>query len=209
MAFTGNYATNTYKNGLNTGTFNLGGILNIAHGGTGLSTVGPSGEVLVSNGTTAGWAAIPPVGDLAGGAAVGWIASKLGIDDATVEGVTQALTGSPEMTLKLKELDLEYAKLDQQDRDSARKAYSEVATSEYATKLDKAVVPILALGTVGIAFLLIGILMFKNVPTDQQQIIIFALGFITSASSQVLSFYFGSSQGSKDKTKEIEGMLKK
>ena len=145
----------------------------------------------------------------AGGAAVGWIASKLGIDDATVEGVTQALTGSPELTIKLKELDLEYAKLEQQDRDSARKAYSEVATSEYATKLDKAVVPILALGTVGIAFLLIGILMFKNVPTDQQQIIIFALGFITSASSQVLSFYFGSSQGSKDKTKEIQDMIKK
>lgn len=145
----------------------------------------------------------------AGGAAVSWIADKLGIDNATVEGVTQALTGNPELTIKLKELDLEYAKMDAQDRDSARKAYAEVATSEYATKLDKAVVPILALGTVGIAFLLIGILMFKNVPTDQQQIIIFALGFITSASSQVLSFYFGSSQGSKDKTKEIQDMIKK
>jgi hypothetical protein len=145
----------------------------------------------------------------AGGAAVGWLADKLGMPDATVETITEALQGNPELTLKLKELDLEYAKLDAQDRDSARKAYAEVATSEYATKLDKAVVPILALGTVGIAFLLIGILMFKNVPTDQQQIIIFALGFITSASSQVLSFYFGSSQGSKDKTKEIQEMIKK
>jgi len=145
----------------------------------------------------------------AGGVAVGWLADKLGVDDATVEGVTAALTGNPDLTLKLKELDLEYAKMDDQDRDSARKAYAAVATSEYATKLDKAVVPILALGTVGIAFLLIGILMFKNVPTDQQQIIIFALGFITSASSQVLSFYFGSSQGSKDKTKELEGMMKR
>ena len=145
----------------------------------------------------------------AGGAAVAWIADKLGVDDATVEGVTNALAGNPDLTFKLKELDLEYAKLDAQDRDSARQAYTSVATSEYATKLDKAVVPILALGTVGIAFLLIGILMFKNVPTDQQQIIIFALGFITSASSQVLSFYFGSSQGSKEKSKEIEGMMKK
>ena len=145
----------------------------------------------------------------AGGAAVGWLADKLGVDDATVEGVTAALTGNPELTLKLKELDLEYAKLEQQDRDSARKAYAEVATSQYAINLDKAVIPILALGTVGIAFLLIGILMFKNVPTDQQQIIIFALGFITSAATQVLSFYFGSSQGSKDKTKEIEGMMKR
>jgi hypothetical protein len=84
----------------------------------------------------------------AGGAAVGWIADKLGIDDATVEGVTQALTGNPDMALKLKELDLEYAKLEVADRDSARQAYATVATSEHATKLDKAVVPMLALGTV-------------------------------------------------------------
>ena len=145
----------------------------------------------------------------AGGAAVGWIASKLGIDDATVEGVTQALTGNPEMALKLKELDLEYAKLEVADRDSARKAYAQVATSEHASPLDKLVVPVLALGVVGLAFTLIGVLMFVNTPQDQQQIIIFALGFITSAAGQVLSFYFGSSQGSKDKAKEIEGMLKK
>jgi hypothetical protein len=145
----------------------------------------------------------------AGGAAVGWIASKLGIPDDTIEGVTKALTGNPEMTLKLKELDLEYAKLEVQDRDSARQAYAQVATSEHATKLDKVVVPVLALGVVGLAFTLIGVLMFVNTPTDQQQIIIFALGFITSAAGQVLSFYFGSSQGSKDKTEEIKGMLKK
>jgi len=145
----------------------------------------------------------------AGGAAVGWIASKLGIDDATVEGVTQALTGNPEMALKLKELDLEYAKLEAADRDSARKAYAAVATSEYATKLDKLVVPVLALGIVGLAFALIAVLMFVNTPQDQQQLIIFALGFITSAAGQVLSFYFGSSQGSKDKNKEIQEMLKK
>ena len=145
----------------------------------------------------------------AGGAAVGWIASKLGIPDDTIEGVTAALTGNPEMTMKLKELDLEYAKLDAQDRDSARKAYAEVATSANATQLDKAVVPLLALGTVTLAFLFIGILIFIDVATDQQQMIIFALGFITSSAGQVLSFYFGSSQGSKDKTKEIEGMMKK
>lgn len=145
----------------------------------------------------------------AGGAAVGWIASKLGIDDDTIEGVTKALTGNPEMAVKLKELDLEYAKLEVQDRDSARQAYAAVATSEHATKLDKIVVPVLALGVVGLAFTLIGVLMFVNTPTDQQQIIIFALGFITSAAGQVLSFYFGSSQGSKDKTEEIKGMLKK
>jgi len=145
----------------------------------------------------------------AGGAAVGWIADKLGIDDATVEGVTQALTGNPEMTMKLKELDFEYAKLEVQDRDSARQAYASVATSQYATHLDKIVVPSLALGTVALAFIFIGFLIFKDVPADQQQMVIFALGFITSSAGQVLSFYFGSSQGSKEKTKEIQGMMKK
>jgi hypothetical protein len=145
----------------------------------------------------------------AGGAAVGWIASKLGIPDDTIEGVTAALTGNPEMTMKLKELDLEYAKLEVADRDSARQAYAAVATSEHATKLDKSVVPLLALGTVTLAFLFIGILIFIDVASDQQQMIIFALGFITSSAGQVLSFYFGSSQGSKDKTKEIEGLMKK
>jgi hypothetical protein len=99
--------------------------------------------------------------------------------------------------------------MDAADRDSARKAYAAVATSEYATKLDKAVVPILALGTVGLSFFLIGVLIFINVPQDQQQMVIFALGFITGSAGQVLSFYFGSSQGSKDKTKEIEGLMKK
>jgi hypothetical protein len=145
----------------------------------------------------------------AGGAAVGWLANKLGVPDATVEGITEALTGNPELTMKLKELDLEYAKMDAADRDSARKAYAAVATSEHATKLDKAVVPVLALGTVALAFLFIGILIFIDVATDQQQMIIFALGFITSSAGQVLSFYFGSSQGSKDKTKELEGMIRK
>jgi hypothetical protein len=145
----------------------------------------------------------------AGGAAVGWLADKLGVPDATVEGITEALTGNPEMTMKLKELDLEYAKMDAADRDSARQAYAAVATSENATKLDKAVVPVLALGTVALAFLFIGFLIFIDVAPDQQQMIIFALGFITSSAGQVLSFYFGSSQGSKDKTKELEGILKK
>ena len=66
--------------------------------------------------------------------------------------------------------------------------------------------PILALGTVSLAFLLIGILLFINIPDSQENIIIFALGFITSAATQVLSFYFGSSQGSKEK--DMKGFKK-
>jgi hypothetical protein len=104
--------------------------------------------------------------------------------------------------------DLDRFKAEVEDRDSARKAHAEVATSANSTKLDKAVVPLLALGVVGLAFLLIAVLMFVDTPDNQQQLVIFALGFVTSAAGQVLSFYFGSSQGSKDKTKEMEGMIR-
>ena len=143
-----------------------------------------------------------------GAAAITAISSKLGVSDS-VEEVAKAIAGDPQAAQKLQELELEYAKLDAQDRDSARKAYAAVATSENSTKLEKLVVPILALGVVGLAFTLIGILMFVDTPSDQQQLVIFALGFITSAAGQVLSFYFGSSQGSKDKTEEMKGMMKK
>ena len=143
-----------------------------------------------------------------GGAAVTALANKLGVSDS-VDAVAKAISGDPAAAQKIAELELEYAKLDAQDRDSARKAYTAIATSENATKLDKLVVPILALGVVGLAFSLIGVLMFVDTPNDQQQLVIFALGFITSAAGQVLSFYFGSSQGSKDKTEDMKGMVKK
>ena len=143
-----------------------------------------------------------------GGAAVTALASKFGVSDS-VDAVAKAIAGDPQAAQKLAEMELEYAKLDAADRDSARKAYAAIATSENSTKLDKLVVPILALGVVGLAFTLIGILMFVDTPSDQQQLVIFALGFITSAAGQVLSFYFGSSQGSKDKTEDMKGMIKK
>jgi hypothetical protein len=143
-----------------------------------------------------------------GGAAVTALASKFGVSDS-IDAVAKAIAGDPQAAEKLQELELEYAKLDAQDRDSARKAYATVATSENSTKLEKLVVPVLALGVVGLAFSLIGILMFVDTPNDQQQLVIFALGFITSAAGQVLSFYFGSSQGSKDKAEDMKGMVKK
>ena len=135
-----------------------------------------------------------------GGMAVKAIASKLGVED-TVEAVTQAIQADPQAAQRLAEIDLEQFKLEVQDRDSARKAHAEIATSTNAHILEKLTMPLLALGTVGLSFTLIGVLIFSNIPDDQENIIIFALGFITSAATQVLSFYFGSSQGSKDKDK--------
>jgi hypothetical protein len=86
------------------------------------------------------------------------------------------------------------------DRGDARAARIAIATNPNVHWLEKLVMPILALGIVCVAFLLVGVLMFVNVPDSQENIVIYALGFLTSAATQVISFYFGSSQGSKDKS---------
>lgn len=138
-----------------------------------------------------------------GGMAVKAMADKLGVADS-IEAVTEHLTTNPEDAYKLAELDLKQFELEMQDRDSARKAHLAIATSPDAHWLEKLVVPILALGTVGLCFLLIGVLLFINVPDSQENIIIYALGFITSAAGQVLSYFFGSSQGSKDKNEALK-----
>jgi hypothetical protein len=144
----------------------------------------------------------------AGGAAVGWIASKLGIPDDTIEGVTAALTGNPEMTMKLKELDLEYAKLDAQDRDSARNREIEIAKSDVHF-ITKNITSILAIGILTGSIIIAMLVFFVDFPDNQENILIFVLGSLFSIATQVVSYYFGSSQGSKDKTKEIQGMMKK
>jgi hypothetical protein len=86
------------------------------------------------------------------------------------------------------------------DRGDARAMHLAIATNPDVHWLEKLVMPILALGIVCVAFLLVGILMFVNIPDSQENIVIYALGFLTSAATQVISFYFGSSQGSKDKS---------
>lgn len=141
------------------------------------------------------------------GMAVKAIAEKLGVED-TVEAVAAHLTANPEAAAKLAEIDVKKLELENADRDSARKAHMAIATNPDVHWLEKLTMPILALGTVALAFILIGVLLFINIPDSQENIIIFALGFITSAATQVLSFYFGSSQGSKDKTDAMKAIKK-
>jgi hypothetical protein len=143
-----------------------------------------------------------------GGAAVGMIADKLGLSNKTVEAVTAALTSNPENIQKLKEMELEFYKIDAQDRNSARNREIEMAKSDVHF-ITKNIASILALGTLSGSMVMTGLIFFVDFPDSQENIIIFALGFLSSSATQVLSYYFGSSQGSKEKTEEIKGMMKK
>ena len=146
------------------------------------------------------------VGGPLGGLAISAIADKFGVSDS-VEAVAKAIAGDPEAAQKLAELDLRQFQAESADRDSARQRESAVAAAG-GSSLAQMVVPILALGTVSMTFIFIGILLFKVIDTAQQQLVIFALGYATAAAQQVLSYYFGSSKSSQDKTTALQKALK-
>jgi hypothetical protein len=144
-----------------------------------------------------------------GGVAVKAIAAKLGVED-TVEAVTNAIQSDPDAAMKLREIDLKELEAHAKDRDSARNRETAIATSAAAPMLNKVVTPVLALGVVGLSFILFAILIFVDVKPEAKDILIYILGVLSAAVTQILSYYFGSSQGSKDKSEEakLKGLFK-
>ena len=92
---------------------------------------------------------------------------------------------------------------------SARDREIQIATSEFAPMLSKIVTPVLALGTVGLTFILFAIIIFVDVDSDSKDILIYVLGALTSAVTMVLGYYFGSSAGSKEKSQQLDEILDK
>ena len=142
-----------------------------------------------------------------GGAAVAAIAKKLGVED-TVEAVTQPIQNDPDAALKLREIDIKEIELANKDRDSARNREMAISTSEHAPTINKIVTPVLALGVVALSFILFAVLIFVEVKENAKDILIYILGVLSAAVTQILSYYFGSSQGSKDKSDEIKALKK-
>jgi hypothetical protein len=119
-----------------------------------------------------------------------------------------------EELLKLKlednKLDLQELDLRLKDTADARKRETEIATSEKAPLLNKIVTPVLALFVTALTFILFGFLMFDTSPVEpsRKDILVYVLGALTAISTQVISYYFGSSVGSKDKSAQLERAIK-
>ena len=143
-----------------------------------------------------------------GGAAVKMIADKLGVDGSDINAVTAAIIQNPDSLQKLKELDLEFAKIDAADRDSARNREIEMAKADVHF-ITKNITSILAIGVLTGALIITALVFFVDFPDSQENILIFVLGSLFSIATQVISYYFGSSQGSKDKTAELKEVMKK
>ena len=94
----------------------------------------------------------------------------------------------------------------QKEMDSARNREIQIATAEKAPLINKIVTPLLALGVILLTFILFYVLMFKQVG-NEKDIIIYVLGVLSAISTQIVSYYFGSSQGSAQKQKQLDKLI--
>ena len=140
---------------------------------------------------------LPKVADAVMEKGVDYVEQKMGVKLKPEGELTDADVKSlQEAAMKHEEF---MAEIDAKDRDSARNREIEIATSDKAPYINKVVTPYLALGVVGLSFILFAILIFVDVKTEAKDILIYILGVLSAAVTQILSYYFGSSQGSKDK----------
>ena len=112
--------------------------------------------------------------------------------------------------LDTKRLGVEEQKNVLQDIDSARQRSTAVETNMNASSLSKNIGSYLAITTTLLTFVLFYIVIFRNetIKAEVKDVVIYVLGVLSTILTQVFSFYFGSSQGSVDKSKIIEGMGK-
>lgn len=107
--------------------------------------------------------------------------------------------------------DTELAKIYAADLDSARKRESEIVTSDKAPLINKIITPILASAVLIMTFGLFAVVLFDdgNIDPSRKDILIYVLGVLSAIATQIVSYYFGSSQGSSAKNAAIDKMLEK
>lgn len=103
------------------------------------------------------------------------------------------------------------------DTASARENQSRVQEAEHASWMAKNVQPILAIGIISLTFFLYWYIAFSDESTSKltdptspmKDIVIYILGALTTIVTQVVSYFFGSSSGSADKSKALNAMYGK
>jgi len=141
------------------------------------------------------------------GVAVSALSKQLGVKDE-VNAVMKAITNDPEAEAKIKQLEHDKFKAILADKANAREREMAVVSSEHAPFINKIVTPALALGVTGLSFVLFAVLMFVEVKPEAKDILIYILGVLSAAVTQILSYYFGSSIGSKDKDEQLKSVVR-
>ena len=138
------------------------------------------------------------------GMAVSAISKAIGVDESkvgdlikdnklTAEQIAQVKIAEIELQKQAQELGLNFAKLEVEDRKSAREM--QAATRSWMP-------PILA-GAVTLGFFAIMTLMFFNKVDSNNPAILMMLGSLGTAWTGIIAYYFGSSAGSQAKTEML------
>ena len=149
------------------------------------------------------------IGGPVGGAAMSALSRALfGKEGGTEQEIQEALgLASPETRVKLRQIEAELKlemekavvesnRIDAMDRDSARA--KEIATKDWMPAI---LATVLTLGLFGILFALI----FYPVQSTMVGVLNVMLGFLGTAWGGAMQYYFGSSSGSKMKTRLLKG----
>ena len=149
-----------------------------------------------------------------------FVEKKLGVElkpDMSPEDLAKIQIAQMEHEEELMRLRIEDDKLDLaelqmllKDTNDARQREVQIANSDKAPLLNKIVTPVLALSILLLTFALFSVVMFNNTPVDatRKDILIYILGVLSAIASQIVSYYFGSSQSSKDKTDALKEAMK-
>lgn len=126
---------------------------------------------------------------------------------------------TPEKLQELKQVELEHEEellkltLEEKkaylvDTQNARETYTAINKSAKTPYINKIFPSVLAGITVLLTFILFALFAFGNFEGTQKDIVIYILGVLSTITTQIFAFYFGSSQGSKDKTEALRRLIK-
>ncbi len=117
---------------------------------------------------------------------------------------------------RLQELVLEREKLRVQENEAylkdmadARNREIQIATSDKAPLINKIIQPILALLLLGSCFTMWYTILFKDIPHEKEMLVAGIVGSLTTIAMGVVSYYFGSSSGSKTKSDQFDKLMNK
>jgi len=93
---------------------------------------------------------------------------------------------------------------------SAREREVAVVTSNVAPFINKIIVPCLAILIVFLTFGMMSAILFLDIESGKNyEISLYILGLLSGALMSCINYYFGSSTGSKEKSKELQDMFSK
>jgi hypothetical protein len=98
-----------------------------------------------------------------------------------------------------KKLAIQESEIFLKDVQNARQRDIEANNSEHASWLSKNIAALLAAFTVFCCFILFFVVIFLKPTNEQREILFYTLGLVSGIVTIVISYYFGSSAGSKEK----------